>query len=156
MGLRQDILDHPVSELPLRPLITITPQSAVREAVTAMRANRVGCTVVVDDAGRPLGKFTERQLLRVLAENPEGLDLAISPYLVSTWACVTIREPIAKVIERLLAGGERFVVVTDETGKAVGITGQRGVMAYVAENFPRQVKVQLMEPTLFMEQREGA
>ena len=156
MGLRQNILNDRVSDLVLRGLIAVTPKTTVRDTVRQMRSNGLGCAIIVDEDGRPLGKFTERRLICLLAENPERLDDPIDQFLESTWASVNLTDPIAKVIERLQAGGERFVTVTDERGKAVGITGQKGVMEYIADHFPRQVKVQLMESKLYMDEREGA
>lgn len=156
MGLRQNILNERVSELPLRELIGIQAETTVREATAVLQAKKLGCSVVVDENGRPLGKFTERCLIQVLTENPNGLDGPVKPYLIESPARVTMTDPISEVIEQLQASDERFVIVTDDQGKPVGITGHRGVMEYIAEHFPRQVKVQLMESKLYMNEREGA
>jgi hypothetical protein len=50
----------------------------------------------------------------------------------------------------------RFVVVTDEDGKAIALTGQKGLMEYVAEHFPQQVMVQRVGVKPYSSQREGA
>ena len=54
--------------------------------------------------------------------------------------------------------GAKVVIgdVLDDEGRPVGLTGQKGVMEYIAEHFPRQGKVQLMESKLHMDHREGA
>ena len=51
MGLRENILNHPVSQLELRPLIAVEPAVTVRNAIEQMRQNRLGCVVVVEGAG---------------------------------------------------------------------------------------------------------
>ena len=55
MGLREDILNDPVSALELRELAAVKRTTTIRDAIGLMRENRVGCVVVLDDEGRPLG-----------------------------------------------------------------------------------------------------
>jgi len=156
MGLREDILKDPVSELEIRELLPVKPKDKIRAAVKLMRAKRLGCVVVVDDNGRPLGKFTEKELLALLLKSPAAMDEAVGDHMTSAWAFVEMTDPIAKVLDAMQSKGLRFVIVLDENGKAVGLTGQKGLMEYLAEHFPRQVKVQMMESKLYMDHREGA
>ncbi len=156
MGLRHNILHDPVSELPLRQLIAVKGDAPVRHAVEQMQTRRLGCVVILDDEGRPLGQFTERLLIRLLLKNPGGLDEPVRRHMASAWAWVEETDPIAKVIECMEEKKLRFVLVLDKQGHPVGFTGQKGVMEYIAEHFPRQVKVQEMDSKLYMDQREGA
>ncbi|MEE9212530.1 MAG: CBS domain-containing protein [Phycisphaeraceae bacterium] len=156
MGLREDILNDPVSALELRELAAVKRTTTVRDAIGLMRENRVGCVVVLDDQGRPLGKFTERLLIKLLLEDPDHLDHPVEQHMASAWAFVHKTDPIATVIDRMQSKGLRFVVVLDEDGRAVAMTGQKGVMQYIADHFPRQVKVQRMRSKISMDQREGA
>jgi hypothetical protein len=43
----------------------------------------------------------------------------------------------------------------DRDGKPIGLTGQKGVIEFIVEHFPRQVKVQMMRSKLYMDAREG-
>ena len=64
---------------------------------------------------------------------------------------------IAKVLDAMQNHGMRFVIVLDDDGKAIALTGQRGMMEYIADHFPRQVKVHMIDDAkLYMDQREGA
>ncbi len=156
MGLRENILSDPISTLELRELLAIEPDQTVRSAVELMREKKLGCVVVIDQNGRPLGKFTEHHLLKLLVSNPKGLDCLIKDEMTAVWAQVNLTDPISKALDAMQEKGLRFVVVIDEQGKAVGLTGQKGMMEYIADHFPRQVKVQMMESKLYMDQREGA
>ncbi len=155
MGLRHNILNDPVSELELRELIAVRPQTKVREALDQMRAKKLGCVVIVDDEGRPLGKFTERLLIKLLLEHPDGLDHPVSEHMASVWASVKKSDPIIKVIDLMRSKKLRFITIIDEDGHAVALTGQKGVMEYIVDHFPRQVKVQRMRTEFFTGQREG-
>lgn len=156
MGLRENLEQEPISSLDLRELIKVKPADTVAHAVELMRAKRLGCVVVVDDHGRPVGKFTEKRLLALLLKKPAALQDHVSDYMTTPQVALAQTEPIAKVLHAMGAMSRRFVIVLDEDGKAIALTGQKGVMEYIAEHFPRVVKVQMMESKLYMDQREGA
>ena len=157
MGLRQTFHDETVSKLPLRPVLTIAPSSTVRKAVRKMKKHGLGCLFVADEFERPLGRFTERDLIRELGRNPTALDQPVSTYMTPNEECLSESDPIEAVFNEMKDRGRRFICITEgETGKMIGLTGQKSLMEYIAENFPRQVKVQMMESKLYMDDREGA
>lgn len=156
MGLYDDITREPISVLPLRELNAVQPDSSCRDAVALMRKKRLGFVLILDDQGRPAGMFTERQLIRLLLDDPKGLDEPVGSHMSKESRTLKHDAPIAKLIEKLQSLEWRFVCVVDGQGKAVGVTGQRGLMEYIADHFPRQVKVQEMDSKLYMDQREGA
>ncbi len=156
MGLRQDILREPVSELVLRELIALKPGDTVRRAVAKMREKKLGCVVVVDADGRPLGKFTERLLIKLLLAGPQRLEEPVASHMAAVWGTIKLTDPIAKAIRVMQDKSLRFLIVLESDGRAVGLTGQRGLMEYIADHFPRAVKGQTMDSKLYMDQREGA
>ena len=156
MGLREDIRREPVSALGLRKVIPMSSSASVREAVAAMRENRRGYVTVQDEAGRPRGMFTERGLIRLLTTDASALDGPVGPHVSTEVPCVKATDSIATLLEVMQRERVRFVCVLDDEGKALGVTGQRGVMEYIADHFPRTVKAQVMDSKLSMDQREGA
>lgn len=156
MGLRQDILNDSIEKLELRELIAVRPTTSVRAAIGLMRRKGLGCAVAVDDAGKPLGKFTERALISLLMEHKDALDRRVGDHLAEEWVSLKITDPISKLLECMQEKGLRFVVVVDDDGRAIGLTGQKGLMEYVAEHFPRAVLVQPMVSRVGMDEREGA
>ena len=156
MGLRQIILREPVSQLELRELLTLKPNDTVKAAVKLMRTKRLGCVMIVDDQGKPLGEFTEHSLLKLLLDNPEAMSCELKDVMDDDWVTVKLADPISKVLDAM-HDGLRFVIVVDENGKGTHLTGQKGLMEYIADHFPRQVKVHMIDDVkLFQDQREGA
>lgn len=155
MSLRQEILQAPVTELEWRKLLTIDGGASVQDAVNLMRENRLGCLVVTDEAGKAIGKFTERDLIRLLLLTPQAMEQPVGQSMSGTWGTVTTDDTVGKVIECMDDRKLRFVIVVDEDGKPVGLTGQKGVVEYIVDHFPRQVKVNMMESKLYMDAREG-
>ena len=156
MGLHENIRTEPVSELPLRKAITIDPASSVREAIVEMKQERLGCVFVVDPEGRPIGIFTETMLNRLLLEGAWQLDELIEAHMAEQVPCVTRTDPIAMVLDAMQIRDVRFVCVVNGNGRVVALTGQKGLMEYIAEHFPREVMVQRVGTPPFPHEREGA
>lgn len=154
MGLEQNFLTEPVSKLPLRPVITASEGITARQAVRLMREKGLGCIVFVDQAGRPTGKFTERLLIGYLLGREGNLD---GPAPRSPgWEAVNLKDPIWKVIGAMQDRDLRFVIVVDDDGRAVALTGQRGLCEYIADHFARSVLTSRVGGKPAMKQREGA
>jgi len=156
MSLWHDINNDKVRKLKLRDIITVLPNTPVRQVIRKMKDAGLGCAVVVDEYGKPTAKFTERTLIHMLGTDSDKLDEPVEKHSMPVQGCVSLDDPIRKVFDYITRTDLRFVCVVDEDGKMCGLTGQRGVMEYVAEHFPRQVMVQMMESKLYMDQREGA
>ncbi len=157
MGLREDIMNETVSQLPLRTAVTVPPDTTVAQAVEMMRNTRLGCVFVVDERGRPTGKFTERQVLKLVC-GCVPFDQTVGQHMVPIpeSGCVKMTDPVAKVLQGMQETRLRFLCVVDSEGKVAGLTGQKGLMEYVTEHFPRLIKVQMMTSKLHMNTREGA
>ncbi len=157
MGLREDITHETIADLHLRPILTAKPDVSVRQAIQMMRDEKLGCVYVIDDDGRPLGKFNERQVLR-LVHSCGSLDEPVGNYIVNvpSEGLLKLSDPISKLMNVMSTARLRFVCVVDDEGKVKALTGQRGLMEYITEHFPRLVKVQMMASKLHMNEREGA
>jgi uncharacterized Ntn-hydrolase superfamily protein len=69
---------------------------------------------------------------------------------------VSVRDTVCHVMDRVRRQGARFVCVVDEMGRAVALTGQKGLAEYIADHFPDQVMVQRVGGRPGQETREGA
>lgn len=156
MGLYQSIHTDPVAAIELRELLTVPRDATVRQATELMRAKHLGCVFVLDDDGKPIGKFTERLLMKLLCNDASDIDAPIRQFMYTDPNAVAEDAPIEQMLELMESRELRFVCVVDAQGRAKALAGQKGLMEYIADHFPRQVKVQLMEAKLHMEEREGA
>ncbi len=160
MGFRADIESEPVSELELRDVIVVRPETVIRAAVATMRNHSLGCAVVVDfevkPAGPPVAIFTEQSLINAVLQGASLDDCTVGDFAESNFVSVKQSDPIAHVWDSIQETGARFVCVTDDGGDLVGITGQRGVAEYVCDYYSQQVVVQRLGSTPWMTQREGA
>lgn len=156
MGLFENMSTEPVRKLNLRrPVVTRGDQS-LREVVRAMKVNELGCAIIVDERGKPQGMFTESMLTQIVATDLRALDDPVSQHSSDHWPQVSADDPVSTVLEALDLKNVRFLSVVDQQGKVIGLAGQKGLMEYVADHFPRQVMVQRIGQTPYLHQREGA
>lgn len=156
MGLRENLMTEPVTELMMRTLVTARPDTTVEQACAAMRQAKLGALIVVDDAGHPVGMFNEKLLIRLVASDIGQLSDPVEKHMTHNVVCIRESDSIAQLIATMQSRKLRWICVVDDSGKATAITGLRGVMEYVSEHHPRSVKVQPMQAKLAIDQREGA
>jgi predicted transcriptional regulator len=157
MGLRENILREPVSVLQLRPYAAVTADATVRQAVDAMRAKQIGAAMIVDEAGKAIGMFNEKMLIRLLINDPKLLDDPVEKHMTRNIFTVQASDSIAKLISTMQNRHLRWVSIVDADGRPTALTGLRGVVEYVADYFPRQVKVQPIDGSkVSIKTREGA
>lgn len=156
MGLRENILRDPVSDLAYRSLLTIDADIPVHRALSMLRDAKIGCAVITDDAGKPRAQFTEKHLVAMLGTGNGSLDDPVEKHMSAEFCMVTGHDTVAQVIGMMQTRRQRWIIVVDDDGKAVAITGLRGAVEYIVDHFPRQVKVEPIGTKLATDQREGA
>lgn len=126
-----------------RNVFTVAPQSTVTDAVAEMNRHRVG-SVMVTDGDRPVGIFTERDVLRrVVGErrDPQHTKVAdvMTRELVAVRPNVTVAEAMAIVTEKRC---RHLPVVQD--GRLVGVVSIGDLMHWVGQGQSVQIQ-QLIE-----------
>jgi CBS domain-containing protein len=113
--------------------VTIDPDHDLAAAARRMELAQVGALTVVDEAGRLVGIFTERDLVRAIARS------AASPASVRVSAHASLRPETAHVEEdsrdvarRMLELGVRHLPVTAGDDQLVGMVSMRDLLAVEA------------------------
>ncbi|MBT0654107.1 CBS domain-containing protein [Geomobilimonas luticola] len=112
-----------ISQIVSRDVITVPPDTPLVEAVTIMASSRISCLVVAARK-RPLGIFTERDLVRVanrrvrIGSQPIG-DLMTSP-VVTIHGNLNVYE----AYNLMLSNKIRHHVVVDHGGRLLGVMSQ--------------------------------
>ncbi len=156
MGLYDNMRNENVSRLALREPILCGAQDTVRQAIEKMREGKLGCVIVADSDRKPIGMYTESMLVQLLANEPDRIDDPLEAHMAKQWPWVKLTDPVVDVLEAMQLKNVRFICVVDEDGRIAGLTGQKGLMEYVADHFPGQVMVQRIGCTPYTQQREGA
>ncbi|AEA12381.1 signal-transduction protein [Thermoproteus uzoniensis 768-20] len=120
-----------VSDVMVREVVTAGKNTPVKEVANSMYEKKIGSVVVVDEAGRPVGIVTERDLVYVCAK---GLSADTPIWMVMTENPVTIAEdaPLLDAVEKMRELNVRHLPVVDKEGKLVGILSVRDVLDLAA------------------------
>ena len=156
MGLKENLQAEPISRLQIRKAVIAGPTDSVRAAVSNMRKNDIGCAIVTDKDQRPIGIFTESMLSEMLAHHPTKLDEPLEKHMADRCPWVKTTDPVGELLEAMQLKNIRLLCVVDDDDSVVGLTGQRGLMEYVADHFPGQVMVQRVGMPPYLSDREGA
>ncbi len=156
MGLYENMMNDPVSELALRQPILVKPTDTIQTAVEKMRQQQLGCVIVVDAEGKPLGIFTEGMLTRLVARQQFAPGDPVEQYMETNLPSVGLSDAVVNVVDALQTRNIRFLSVLDNEGQVTALTGQKGLMEYVADHYPGQIMVQRVGVPPYSQTREGA
>jgi CBS domain-containing protein len=138
MELARNLRKDPVSRLEPSDPYAVERTATVADAINLMRQENVGC-VLVCDAGRLIGLFTERDLMcRVLAVG-KPLTLPVAEVMTPDPVTVLPADTIRVAVRKMKAGGHRHLPVVDENSRPVGILSVKRVVRYLVEHYPAAV-----------------
>jgi len=156
MGLRESLDDSTINDMNCRPVVTIGKEATVRDAVVKMRGGELGCVVVVDDAGVAVGLFTEVILRHRLNEGSSVLAEPLVDHMVERFAWVLKSDSASTVLDAMDIHNTRFIVILDEERRPIGITGQKTLIEFIADFYPRLVLTEDPTARSLSDQKEGA
>jgi CBS domain-containing protein len=149
LNLMTESVDHAG---PIEPLC-VPPETPIRDVLVLLRErNRPSALVCRDDV--LIGVFTERDALRVMAQN---IDLATPIERMMTPRPVTVQagEKIGAAVQKMATGGYRRLPIVDSRGRPVGLVHVSGIVHYLVEHFPKTIYNLPPVPHAVMQQREG-
>src|SRR5262245_22494749 len=129
--VERSLLEDPVKKLKPRPPLTIRPQATVRQAITTLLAHDVGALLVVDDAGKLVGIFSERDLLSkaVGAAKPDT-ELTVRELMTPRPETVTLEDTLAFALHKMDVGGYRHLPVV-QGDRPVGVISVRDMLRHI-------------------------
>jgi CBS domain-containing protein len=146
----------PVADYCRRSPRTGLPGQTLRQAATQMKAQGVGCLVVVDDHGRPVGVVTDRDVaLAVLRDGADPDTSVVESLLEGSIVSITSRASLAVAIRMMENNGLRRIPVVDaESGALMGILTSDDVLQLIASELLAAAEVARRQ--FPAELREGA
>lgn len=145
----------PISALGLPPPVSIGRTASVGEALAAVQAHGQGYVLIVED-GKPCGIMSEREVLMKIVARDVKYDENVDTYMSHAPETLTLKDPIARAIELMNAGGERNIPIVDDAGKAVSVLRTIDIIHFLAEAFPAQVMNLPPRPHQLIPEAEGA
>jgi len=131
-----------------REVITVAPEATVFEIADAMDEHSIGCVVVTDPAGRPLGIVTDRDLVRrVVAAGRDAEKTRARDVMSGDVATASANDPLPRVIEIMRARGIRRLPLV-EHGQVSAIVALDDIVAELSSdlwNMSETARIELRE-----------
>jgi CBS domain-containing protein len=108
--------------------LQLAPNTTVLEAARAMTESHVGAVLVVDDWGKPLGIFTERDLMtRIVVPRRNPDQVRVQEVMTGDLFTATPDTPLASAREQLQARHVRHLPVVRD-GRVVEMLSLRDIL----------------------------
>ncbi len=147
-------LSQPLAELPLNQAHVVSPNTPVREAVTAMQDGAVSC-VLATEGDLLRGIFTERDVLTKCMEDGFDWEQPLGASILTTsLRTISPKGTVAEAIATMQQHNYRTLPVVDE-GRVVGLVRLGDILRQLAEAFPEDVLNLPPRPHQVMDKREG-
>jgi CBS domain-containing protein len=129
--VERSLMEDPVSRLRPRAPVLAGPDTTVRDAMRMMLARDIGALMVVDDQGKLLGIFSERDLLTKVAGVHEAYqELPVRQFMTPRPEAVSATDPLAFALHKMDVGGYRHMPVV-QGGVPVGMLSVRDMLRHI-------------------------
>jgi CBS domain-containing protein len=109
--------------------LVLERHTSVLEATRAMTARNVGAVVIADPAGRPVGIFTERDLMtRVVAPGRNPAQVTLGDVMTTRLLLARCDEPVETVEGEMQRLHVRHLPVIDASGRLLGVVSLRDLL----------------------------
>jgi len=121
-------------------LIGVSPTTPVRDAIQIMKSKRISCIPVLDD-GRPIGIFTERNIVWFAAQKGPDFETCEIRYMMSS-PVITAHDTLDIYEAYALFSKHRIrhLVVIDGQGRATGVVTQSNIVENLGYEYFVEVK----------------
>lgn len=124
------LTDH-VGTLAAKVPVTVAADAAIRDVLRTMVDRRIGC-VVVAEAGKPVGVFSERDALTKLHEHATKLgDKPVADFMTPHPETLQGDAKVAFAVQRMDVGGYRHIPIVDRAGALTGVISVRDILDYL-------------------------
>ena len=120
-------------------LVSALPDTTVRAAAVAMASQSVGAIMIVDETGRLIGLFTERDVLnRVVARGLAPEQTPLAAVMTDKLQTASPDKPLGHALHLMFEGGFRHVPVV-ENGRPVGMVSARNALGLEIHQFEQEL-----------------
>ena len=121
-------------------VISVSPTTPVSEAIRTMRSNNISCIVVLE-GNEPIGIFTERNVVQVLAERGADFDDREIRELMSSPVLTANKNTEMYTAYNLLVTHKiRRLVVVDDENHAIGVVTQSNLIEHIGYEYFIKIK----------------
>lgn len=116
--------------------IFVKPQDKLIKAVSALKENKIGAVLVVDEQDKLCGIFSERDcILKVLGNSIDFNQALVSEYMTSSPTSATPDVTIAYALNLMSLGGFRHLPIVTEDNTTIAVVSIKDIVDHLVESF---------------------
>ena len=120
-----------ITDVMSRELLTVTPETPLAEAATVMSQGRSG-SVLVLEAGRLAGIFTERDIVRAVSHSPNATADPVDGWMSRRPVTIDSDASVGHALDVMLEHGFRHLPVLED-GELAGVVSMRDISGALAK-----------------------
>lgn len=155
MGLRDNLAQPAVQVLRMLEPVVMGPEGDVGGAIALLQGRSEGC-VILTEHGKPVGVFTERDVLTKVVAKGLRPDTPITEVMTPAPTVVPEDCTVADVVKVMHQGGFRHLPMVDSSGRVRHVISVKRIVEFLVEHFPEAVFNLPPEPDQKQAVREGA
>ncbi|BDR92067.1 CBS domain-containing protein [Vulcanisaeta souniana] len=105
--------------------ITVRDDESLIKVIKIMNEGNIGSIIVTNEEGRVIGVFTERDLLRLIANNVNIDALTVGDVMTKDVIVIEEDASLIKAVHIMAKHGIRHLPIVDEDGRIIGIISIR-------------------------------
>jgi len=119
-------------------VITIRPEQSIGEAIALLAKRNIGALVAVDEAGKPVGILSERDIVRAAAKNEQVFSQTVSELMTKNVIVGMPQDDLRAVAHTMTERRFRHLPIMDE-GKLIGIVSIGDVVKAQRDQYEGEV-----------------
>lgn len=130
------VLAEPLTRLNPRLAECVELSTPMAEVLARLKGKNVGCVQVVDEKGKLVGIFTERDVLYKVAGLIEDLEhIVVESLMTADPTALQPKTAIQHALHLMSVHGFRHIPLIDEENRPVGIVSFRDVVDFIERQF---------------------
>jgi len=121
----QQTMNSPLASIIKKAAISVTTETSIRQVVEVMAARSIGSMIVVDAEQKPIGIFTQSDVLKRIVLPGGSLDHPISEVMSPTPYTLALSANAYDAALLMAMHGVRHVLAVDEGGRLKGVVSER-------------------------------
>jgi CBS domain-containing protein len=138
--LKSTLVNDTIAVLSPAEPICLPETATIHDAVQTMLVRRQAGVLVIDDAGRLVGIFTERDVLtRVVGKDLDARRTPLAAVMTRNPEALTALDRVAYAVHCMSVAGYRTIPLVDPEGRPIAVVTVSDVVRWLANLFPEAV-----------------
>ncbi len=121
----ESAMDREIPQLP--------PNARLDDALTRMLKQGSDYVLIIDH-GKPLGILTERDIPRLLSQQPNAAEMTLAEAMSTPLHCITIDQTVSMALEAMATHSVRHMLVMNDSAEVSGVISQHRLFEQLALN----------------------